>query len=102
MTNRADVVTAMCLGWPVSIGLGRRIPVTAYGDWQPEGDGYDEPWGHVSAADRREARVRLALSGSVGKLTDDERAEVARRSDEAAMKWAEAVTPRGPISLGNR
>lgn len=101
--EHADATTAACLAWPVSIGLGRRIPVTAYATWAPDGDGTDDPWGHVPAADRREARIRLALAGSSSpNLTDEERAEVARRTDEAAMNWAEQVTPRGPIHLGAR
>ena len=95
-----DATTAACLGWDVFIGLGRRVPVTTYAEWEPDGDGYDAPWGHVPDGSRSEARIRLADASTIRRLTPDERGEHARRAEAAAAQWVERAGIRpDPIRL---
>lgn len=103
--SRANCVTVLALGLrpdAMHTTIGKAVPVMAYGEFQPDGPGGDEPWSHVPAADRREARVRLGMGSSkiAQMLTDDERAEIARRREQAAMEWAaRPVEPAQPIRL---
>lgn len=94
-----DATTAAGLGWEVVIGLGRRVPVTAYAAWEPDGSGCDTPWAHVPVDARSEARIRLADPSTIRRLTPDERAEHARRTEAAAAAWAAQAGRRDPIRL---